>query len=202
MDYFWLTYNDNEDEIERYQELAYSDEWLSRYPNGGPDYEQWISPQGKIVTLLCGTPVMEIARGTKKKKETDFYYGNHIIVSEKIKKILDGYIKPEVCQFVRMILNKKNTNENIYLLNPLVAVDCVNKEKTIYKRRGLFDYIITPVLRVKNIPDIPIFLILERPGIIIINQEIHQLLSADDIRGFFAKKVECGDGEQNEGGRG
>jgi hypothetical protein len=187
MNYFWLTYGGNGN----YQDIAFSDGWLSRNPYGGPDLEQWISPKGKVVTLLYETPIMEIARGTKKKKVTDFYYSNHIIVTEKVKRILDKHISPDVCQFVRMILTKKNTDENIYLINPLVIADCVIKEKTEYKNRVGIDYIITPVLKAIDIPDIPIFVIIERPGMIIINQEIHQLLSTDYVKGFFAKKIEA-----------
>jgi hypothetical protein len=181
MDYFWLTYNDNESEIIDYQEIAFIEGRLTRGKNSKPDLEQWCGSKGKIIKFY-EMPIMEIARNTRKKKPTDFYYGPHIIVTEKVKNILDAHIKPNVSQFVPTILKKRYS---------MVEVACVNKEKTEYKNRAGIDYIVNPVLNVKDLPNIPIFLVLDRPGMIIINQVIYDLLIVNDIKGFFSKKVAC-----------
>jgi hypothetical protein len=170
--YYWLTYNLKE----KYQNIAFI-EGIPLNQFGQPDLEQWGGPNGKKIKNEK-KPIVEIALGTKTFKKPDFYFmdGLNIIISEYIKKSLEKQLPLNICQFVNLTLHTEKAEENIYVINPLVVADCIIKEKTKYKKRALFEYITHPVLDKNKIPNAPIFLILEHPRIIIVNEEIKDLL--------------------------
>jgi hypothetical protein len=186
MNYFWLKQNLNDE----FQSIGFS-QGTPKDKDGKPDLDQWGGgPKGKLI-MVTKPPTVEIVKGTKERKRPDFYFmgGSFIIINEKIKRLLEGLVNQDVCQFVELLLKKKNKEEYLYAINPLINANCINKEKTEYKK-GLFsDRVINPVLRKSDMPNTPIFFIFGFPRILIINQEIYELLTSVNPKGLNVQKV-------------
>jgi hypothetical protein len=186
MNYYLLETDGN-----NYQNLGFAD-GFPLDSQGKPDLLQWGMLTGKPIDSKKAHPV-EVVYRTKTKKKPDLYFfdGLKIIVNERTKIIFEKYITLDICQFVPFLLiNNKDRVENVFLLNPLITCDCVIREKSEYRTRGIFKFITKPVLDRKKILTIPIFLIIENPILTIINEELYNILIDNNINGQKITKIE------------
>jgi hypothetical protein len=192
MNYFLLDVNGNE-----YQNICFIEGLpFTKHDKSYSGNWKWRMLEGQLINVT-NIPFVEIVPGTELKNKPDFYFldGLKIILNEKVKRVLENEINPNVCQFVPLFLLDKilGVVENVYIVNPLVTVDCISEKYSKYKKKGVVDFIIEPVLEKKKIPDLPIFLILENPRLVIITQNIYELLNYNNFKGLKIINVKSSD---------
>jgi hypothetical protein len=186
MEYYLL----NTTRTDEYQHMGFVN-GLPLEKDGKPDTLKWGHPQGRIIDV-GNIPQVKIIKSTLSKKRPDvfFFGGLQIVINEKTKKVMEKIISHDICQFFTLeLINKNNFREYVYILNPLYIANCINKELSKYKRRAIFNYIIAPVLEEKEIPEVPIFIILECPVLTIVNEKLYNLLKKEEIIGFEFEKI-------------
>lgn len=189
MDYFLLKVAGD-----RYQNINF----IEKNPFVGhhPSYDaawKWKLLEGKLINT-DDVHFVEIFHDTESEPKPDFYFvdGLRIIINEKVKKILEPKLNSNICQFVPLLLlnTKYEIVENVYMINPLIIIDCISRKYSKYKKKGVLDFIVEPVLNRKKVPNLPIFLVLENPRLVIINQDIYELLKDHKFTGLKTIKLE------------
>ncbi len=149
--------------------------------------------KGKEVVVESYPPSdIMIERGTKSRKKPNVYYlgAGMLIADKKIKEKQEEVLK-ESCQFIPVkLVDAKRPEEEVYIINPLVVGDCLVREKVEYKKEWIYEKVTKIVLDEERIPDTPMFLILEKLGWIIINEDIKRLLEDNKAIGMDFMKVE------------